>query len=81
MGLGRLIDNISGDSEGKGQVVKRIVTGVRGAGKSVHLLQAMAMGFLKNWVVFTVPDSKFSLLFRAFHIFGVTDELFSPGVG
>lgn len=79
--LGRLIDNISGDSEGKGQVVKRIVTGVRGAGKSVHLLQAMAMGFLKNWVVFTVPDSKFSLLFCAFHIFGVTDELFSPGVG
>ena len=41
-------------------IFRRPGTVVRGAGKSVHLLQAMAMGFLKNWVVFTVPDSKFS---------------------
>lgn len=53
--LARLVEGISGAE--KGRVVKRVVTGVRGAGKSVHLLQAMAMGFLKNWVVFTVPES------------------------
>lgn len=53
-----MFEDISGDGEGKGKAVKRVVTGVRGAGKSVHLLQAMAMGFLKNWVVFTVPESE-----------------------
>lgn len=56
--LARMFEDISGDGEGKGKAVKRVVTGVRGAGKSVHLLQAMAMGFLKNWVVFTVPESE-----------------------
>lgn len=58
--LARTIEGISGDGDAdvKGRVVKRVVTGVRGAGKSVHLLQAMAMAFLKNWVVFTVPESE-----------------------
>jgi small subunit ribosomal protein S29 len=54
--LGRQFDMISGDGEDKGKVVKKIVTGVRGTGKSVHLLQAMAMAFTKKWVVFTVPE-------------------------
>lgn len=54
--LGRQFDMISGEGEDKGKVVKKIVTGVRGAGKSVHLLQAMAMAFTKKWVVFTVPE-------------------------
>ncbi|EAW11856.1 mitochondrial 37S ribosomal protein mS29 [Aspergillus clavatus NRRL 1] len=54
--LGRLFDQISSDGEDKGKVVKRIVTGVRGSGKSVHLLQAMTMAFGKKWVVFTVPE-------------------------
>lgn len=62
--LARLVEGISGDGaagdKDKGRVVKRVVTGVRGAGKSVHLLQAMAMAFLKNWVVFTIPESTFS---------------------
>ncbi|KAK2750175.1 37S ribosomal protein S23 mitochondrial [Myotisia sp. PD_48] len=34
-----------------------LVTGDRGTGKSVHLLQAAAMAFLKNWVVVTIPDA------------------------
>jgi hypothetical protein len=33
----------------KGKVVKKIVTGMKGSGKTVHLLQAMAMGFMKKW--------------------------------
>lgn len=57
--MGRLFNDISGESDGKGKVVKKVVTGVRGAGKSVYLLQAMAMGFLKDWVVFTVPEREF----------------------
>jgi hypothetical protein len=33
-----------GDAAKKGKVVKKIVTGMKGSGKTVHLLQAMAMG-------------------------------------
>ncbi|KAF9886052.1 37S ribosomal protein S23 mitochondrial [Aspergillus nanangensis] len=54
--LGRLIDRISSDGEDKGKAVKKIVTGARGTGKTVHLLQAMAMAFTKKWVVVTVPE-------------------------
>ncbi|KAJ5902275.1 hypothetical protein N7495_002803 [Penicillium taxi] len=54
--MGRLFDEIS-DAE-KGKVVKRIVTGLKGSGKTVHLLQAMAMGFLKKWAVITIPDAR-----------------------
>lgn len=72
--MGRLFDRVSAEDGGdKGVVVKKVVTGVRGAGKSVHLLQAMAMGFLKNWVVFTVPESElfpsFPLDFRSIALY------------
>ncbi|KAL4874658.1 mitochondrial ribosomal death-associated protein 3-domain-containing protein [Aspergillus karnatakaensis] len=57
--LGRAFDNISSeDSEEKGAVIKRIVTGSRQSGKSVHLLQATAMAFTKKWVVFAVPEAQ-----------------------
>lgn len=56
--MGRLFEQISGDADEaqKGKVVKKIVTGMKGSGKTVHLLQAMAMGFLKKWAVITIPD-------------------------
>jgi hypothetical protein len=59
--MGRLFEKISGEGEGaqKGKVVKKIITGMKGSGKTVHLLQAMTMGFLKNWAVITIPDGKF----------------------
>ncbi|KAJ5325642.1 hypothetical protein MYU51_000473 [Penicillium brevicompactum] len=58
--MGRLFEEISGETETpkKGKVVKKIISGIKGSGKSVHLLQAMAIGFLKNWVVITVPDAR-----------------------
>jgi len=59
--MGRLFEKISGEEHGK--VVKKVITGKVGSGKSVFLTQAMAMGFLKNWVVFTVPESEFSFCF------------------
>lgn len=55
MELGRLIEEIGETGE---KIEKRIVTGERGTGKSLHLLQAMSMAFLKNWVVITVPEGK-----------------------
>jgi hypothetical protein len=54
--LGRFFDNVTGDVERRGAVIKKIVGGARKSGKSVHLLQAMAMGFIKKWVVFTIPE-------------------------
>jgi hypothetical protein len=58
--MARLFEKISGEGDAaeKGKVVKKIITGLKGSGKTVHLLQAMAMGFLKKWVVVTVPDGK-----------------------
>lgn len=53
-----------GQSAERGRVVKKIITGLRGSGKTVHLLQAIAMGFLKKWVVITVPDGKSCVFFR-----------------
>ena len=57
--MGRLFDRISGDGADKGKVVKKIVTGPKGSGKTVHMLQAMAMAFTKKWVVFSVPDGTY----------------------
>lgn len=58
--MGRLFEQISGEGDNaqKGKVVKKIVTGMKGSGKTVHLLQAMAMGFMKKWAVITIPDGK-----------------------
>lgn len=64
--MGRLFDNISGEAAGSRTVVKKIITGQRKTGKSVHLLQAMAMGFTKEWVVITVPEGELIHLSR-FH--------------
>ncbi|KAH0548571.1 hypothetical protein GP486_007885 [Trichoglossum hirsutum] len=39
------------------KTLRRIYTGERGSGKSVVLLQAIAMAFLKDWVVVTIPEA------------------------
>ncbi|OAL74738.1 hypothetical protein A7D00_0332 [Trichophyton violaceum] len=54
--LGRLIEHINDNEKGT-EAVMKIVTGGRGTGKSVHLLHATTMAFLKNWVVVTIPDA------------------------
>lgn len=66
--MGRLIDQITGDVEGaqQGKVVKKIVTGPKGSGKTVHLLQAMTMAFIKKWVVITVPDGNSNTIVSRF---------------
>lgn len=61
--MARLFERIDTEGADKGKVFKRVITGMRGTGKSVHLLQAMAMGFLKKWVVITVPESKSACYF------------------
>lgn len=71
--MGRLFEKISGDGDGleKGKVVKKIITGLKGSGKTVHLLQAVAMAFLKKWVVITVPDGRSYTI--DFNLYAVAD--------
>ncbi|EED18255.1 mitochondrial ribosomal protein DAP3, putative [Talaromyces stipitatus ATCC 10500] len=54
--MGRVFEGISTEGPEKGKVVKKILTGKKASGKSVHLLQAMAMALLKKWVVISVPE-------------------------
>lgn len=53
---GRMIEDLSGESAGK--VVRRVLVGERGSGKSIMVLQAMAMALLKGWIVINIPDGK-----------------------
>ena len=63
--MGRIVEGISTEGPDQGKVVKKILTGKRACGKSVHLLQAMAMGLLKKWVVISIPDREFPFLWRS----------------
>lgn len=47
--------------------VRRVLVGERGSGKSVMLLQAMAMAMIKSWVVISIPDGT-SLAIHQWHI-------------
>lgn len=40
------------------ETIQRIVTGDKNSGKSVHLLQAMSMAFMNNWIVINVPEAQ-----------------------
>ena len=53
---GRMIEDLSGESAGK--VVRRVLVGERGSGKSMMVLQAMAMALLKGWIVINIPDGE-----------------------
>jgi small subunit ribosomal protein S29 len=52
--LGREMEQIG--SEGSKKTVRRVLVGQRGSGKTVMLLQAMSMAFLKGWVVLNIPE-------------------------
>lgn len=65
--MSRLMDEIAGKTPDKrpegsgaddqrGRTIRRIICGERAAGKSVLLLQAMSMAFLKGWVVINIPE-------------------------
>jgi small subunit ribosomal protein S29 len=42
--------------DASGQTLRKLVCGERGVGKSVLLLQAMAMAFMRNWIVINLPE-------------------------
>ena len=53
--LGVIFEELSRDEAG-GRVARKIIVGERGSGKSIHLLQATSMAFLKNWIVINIPE-------------------------
>ncbi len=44
------------------KTIRRVFVGERGSGKTVMLLQAMTMAFLKGWVVINIPEGTLSLV-------------------
>ena len=50
---GKMLEDMS--SEEVGKTVRRVLVGERGSGKSMLLLQAMSMAFIKKWAVFHIP--------------------------
>lgn len=49
------------DINEKKVTIRRLVTGSKASGKSIHLLQAMSMAYLNKWIVLNVPDCKFDI--------------------
>ena len=40
----------------KDETIRKILVGERGSGKSMMLLQAMTIAFLKKWIVISIPE-------------------------
>ncbi|KAL9597407.1 MAG: hypothetical protein Q9219_005160 [cf. Caloplaca sp. 3 TL-2023] len=55
--LGQLIAEMSSGDEQK-KLVRRILVGERGSGKSALLLQALMMAMLKGWTVINLPEAQ-----------------------
>lgn len=53
--LGTMFEHLSMVEE-EGKTTRKIIVGEKGSGKSFHLLQAMVMAFLKDWVVIHIPE-------------------------
>ncbi|KAI4111276.1 MAG: hypothetical protein LQ339_000737 [Xanthoria mediterranea] len=56
--MGKLIADMSGEEGGSRRTVKRVLVGEKGSGKSMMLLQAMTMAFLKGWTVINLPEAQ-----------------------
>ena len=52
---GQLFNELSEEGEPR-RFIRRILVGERGSGKSMLMLQAMTMAFLKGWVVINLPE-------------------------
>ncbi|KAI4275137.1 MAG: hypothetical protein LQ337_003430 [Flavoplaca oasis] len=55
--MGKMIAEMS-EQEGSRKTVRRVLVGEKGSGKSMILLQAMTMAFLKGWTVVNLPEAQ-----------------------
>ena len=53
--LGKTFEDVTSKRSGR-KVARKVLLGARGSGKSIHLLQAMTMAFLRGWVVINIPE-------------------------
>ncbi len=53
--MGEMISDMSEDERAR-KTVRRVLVGEKGSGKSIILLQAMTMAFLKGWTVINLPE-------------------------
>lgn len=53
--------NEMSDEQGPRRSIRRVLVGERGSGKSIIMLQAMTMAFLKGWVVINLPEGTIPL--------------------
>lgn len=58
--LAKDIEDISARTQDK--IIRRVLVGERGSGKTVMLLQAMTMAFLKGWVVINIPEGMLRII-------------------
>lgn len=58
--MAKEIEDISLGRQSK--AIRRVFVGERGSGKTVMLLQAMTMAFLKGWVVINIPQGMLKLI-------------------
>lgn len=65
--LAKEIDDISANTQDK--TIQRVFVGERGSGKTVMLLQAMTMAFLKGWVVINIPEGMLEIFLQ--HVPGI----------
>ncbi|KAL6716223.1 hypothetical protein ACLMJK_005789 [Lecanora helva] len=56
--LAKEMEEIESLEEGKKRAIRRILVGERGSGKTLMLLQAMTLAFLKGWVVINIPEAQ-----------------------
>lgn len=54
--LGRDIESVNADKK----TLSVIVDGDRGSGKSIHLLQAMSMAYMNEWIVINISEGQSS---------------------
>ncbi|KAL1305645.1 hypothetical protein AAFC00_007239 [Neodothiora populina] len=52
------VSNLLQEAEKEQKSIRRVIYGERGSGKSVLLLQAMAIAHLKNWLVIHIPEAQ-----------------------
>ena len=60
--LAKTLEEIGTSTSGS-KVLRKVLIGDRGSGKSLYLVQAMIMAFLKGWVVINIPEGMLDLHF------------------
>ncbi len=61
--------SLSSETSTSSSTFRRIITGERGVGKSTLLLQAMGLAFSRGWVVISIPECGYHLIFFFFLFF------------